>query len=85
MTLASVDQVSVIVPVYDGERFLAAAIESILGQTRPPLEVIVVDDGSRDGSAPIAASFETPSAASVRTTRDRPPPATQASARHAAI
>jgi glycosyltransferase involved in cell wall biosynthesis len=46
--------VSAIVPVYNGERFLAAALDSILAQNYSPLEVIVVDDGSTDRSAEIA-------------------------------
>ncbi len=46
--------VSVIVPVWNGERFLAEALDSILAQEYKPLEVIVVDDGSTDGSAAIA-------------------------------
>ncbi len=45
------------IPVYNGERFLAAAIESALEQTYRPLEVIVVDDGSTDRSATVARSF----------------------------
>jgi glycosyltransferase involved in cell wall biosynthesis len=49
--------VSVIVPVYNGERFLREAIESILAQTYSPIEVIVVDDGSTDDTAEIARSF----------------------------
>ena len=49
--------VSVIVPVYNGERFLAAALGSVVAQDYAPLEVIVVDDGSEDGSAAIARSF----------------------------
>ena len=49
--------VSVVVPVRDGARYLEAALHSIAGQTRPPREVIVVDDGSRDESAQIAARF----------------------------
>ncbi len=49
--------VSVVIPVYNGERFLAAAIESALEQTYRPLEVIVVDDGSTDRSATVARSF----------------------------
>lgn len=52
--------VSVIIPVYNGERFLAAAIESVLGQNHRPLEVLVVDDGSTDGSAAIARAFGPP-------------------------
>lgn len=50
--------VSVIVAVYNGERFLGATLESILAQDYAPIEVIVVDDGSEDGSADIARSFE---------------------------
>jgi glycosyltransferase involved in cell wall biosynthesis len=46
--------VSVVIAVHDGERFLARALASVLGQTRPPDEVIVVDDGSRDASAALA-------------------------------
>src|SRR5204862_890880 len=42
--------VSVIMPCYNGECYLAAAIDSALGQTHPHVEVIVVDDGSTDGS-----------------------------------
>jgi glycosyltransferase involved in cell wall biosynthesis len=44
-------KVSALVTVYNLRRFARRAIESALGQTRPPLEVIVVDDGSTDGSA----------------------------------
>ncbi len=43
--------VSVIIPVYNAERFLPRCIDSVLGQTCRGLEVILVDDGSDDGSA----------------------------------
>jgi glycosyltransferase involved in cell wall biosynthesis len=46
--------VSVVVPVYDGATFLAECIESLLAQDHPEVEVVVVDDGSSDGSAAIA-------------------------------
>jgi glycosyltransferase involved in cell wall biosynthesis len=49
--------VSVIVPVFDTERFVAAALDSIVAQTRPADEVIVVDDGSTDSSAAIADEY----------------------------
>jgi glycosyltransferase involved in cell wall biosynthesis len=47
-------------PVYNGERFLAAAIGSILGQSHGNLELLVLDDGSTDDSAAIARSFGDP-------------------------
>jgi glycosyltransferase involved in cell wall biosynthesis len=50
--------VSVIIRVYNSERFLAQAIESVLAQTYRPIEVIVVDDGSTDQSASIARSYK---------------------------
>lgn len=46
--------VSVVVPVYNGERYLAEALASVNRQTFPPAEVLVVDDGSDDGSAGVA-------------------------------
>jgi glycosyltransferase involved in cell wall biosynthesis len=46
--------VSCVVSVYNAERYLAAALESILGQTHPAIEVIVADDGSTDASRAIA-------------------------------
>jgi len=52
--------VSVVVPVHDGERHLADALGSVTGQTHGDLEVIVVDDGSTDHSAAVAAGFGPP-------------------------
>jgi glycosyltransferase involved in cell wall biosynthesis len=49
--------ISVILPVLNGERFLADAVESILGQTFGDFELIVVDDGSKDASPKIVAEF----------------------------
>lgn len=45
--------VSVIVPAYNARAFIHRALESALGQTYPHLEVIVVDDGSTDGTAEV--------------------------------
>jgi glycosyltransferase involved in cell wall biosynthesis len=49
--------VSVVIPCYNAAPFLRETLESALNQTHPPLEVIVVDDGSTDDSAAIARSF----------------------------
>jgi len=50
-------KVSVIIPVRNGAPYIASAIESVLGQTEPPAELLVVDDGSRDGTAGIVSQF----------------------------
>ena len=50
-------RVSIIIPVYNGEAFLAEAIESVQAQTYAGFELIVVDDGSTDSSAEIARSY----------------------------
>lgn len=49
--------VSVLIAVYNGERFLREAVESVLAQRHPALEVIVVDDGSTDGSAAVVTDL----------------------------
>ncbi|TAF06990.1 MAG: glycosyltransferase family 2 protein [Nostocales cyanobacterium] len=50
-------EVSVIVPAYNTEKYLAKAIDSVLQQTLHSLEIIVVDDASTDGTVAIAKSF----------------------------
>ena len=49
--------VTVVVAVFNGERFLRSALESLYAQDYDPFEVVFVDDGSTDGSAAIARSF----------------------------
>lgn len=49
--------VSVIIPAYNQSKYLGQAIESALNQTRPPLEVLVVDDGSTDSTPEVMASY----------------------------
>jgi glycosyltransferase involved in cell wall biosynthesis len=50
-------KISVVIPVFNGERFLAEALESLRQQTLPAAEVIAIDDGSTDGSAALLASY----------------------------
>jgi glycosyltransferase involved in cell wall biosynthesis len=52
------DLISIIIPVYNCEQYVAEAIESVLAQTYCPIEVIVVDDGSTDGSADVIKHFD---------------------------
>jgi glycosyltransferase involved in cell wall biosynthesis len=54
---ASLGLVSVVIPVFNGERFLRAAIDSVLTQGYRPIEVVVVNDGSTDGTAAILSSY----------------------------
>ncbi len=50
--------ISIIIPVFNAERYLAEAIESVLIQAVKPLEIIVVDDGSTDESEKVANTFK---------------------------
>jgi len=50
--------VSIIIPAYNSEKYLAEAISSALDQTWPNKELIVIDDGSTDGTLAIARKFE---------------------------
>lgn len=49
--------ISVIMPAHNSERFIAQAIDSILEQTYPNLELIVIDDGSSDNTPEIVSSY----------------------------
>jgi glycosyltransferase involved in cell wall biosynthesis len=49
--------VAVVIAVRDSERYVAEAIDSVLAQTVPPAEIVVVDDGSEDGTPAILARY----------------------------
>jgi glycosyltransferase involved in cell wall biosynthesis len=52
------DKISVIIPAYNAEKYLRDAVESVLKQTVPVDEIIVVDDGSTDGTKTVAKEFK---------------------------
>ena len=52
--------ISVVIPAYNAGHTLSAALDSVLAQTHPPDEVIVVDDGSTDATATIAGAYGSP-------------------------
>lgn len=54
---AELPLVSVVMATYNGERFIGAQLNSILEQTYPNLEVIIVDDGSTDGTANLLKQY----------------------------
>jgi glycosyltransferase involved in cell wall biosynthesis len=58
VTAADGPLATIIIPVFNGGRFLAGALESCFAQDYQPVEVIVVDDGSTDDSAEIARSYD---------------------------
>ena len=53
----NISLISVIIPVYNGDKYLAEAIESVLDQKDFTLDVIVVDDGSTDNTAKVTEKF----------------------------
>jgi len=55
--IAAAPLVSVVIPVFNQGQYLAAAIESVLGQDYEPLELLVVDDGSTDSTPSLIASY----------------------------
>ena len=52
--------VSVVIPAYNHERFIGAAIDSVLSQTVTDLELVIVDDGSTDNTAAVIKGYDDP-------------------------
>ena len=50
--------ICVLIPAYNARLFLREALDSVLAQTRPPEQIIVVDDGSTDGTAQVALEWQ---------------------------
>lgn len=67
MTATTLPRVSVVLPVRNGMPFLAESLESILGQSAPDFELIVVDDGSTDGTPECLISYADPRIKVLRT------------------
>ncbi len=51
-------KISVIMPVYNGEKYLKEAIDSVLNQSYKSFETILIDDGSNDSTAEIAKTYK---------------------------
>ena len=58
--------ISVVIPLYNKEKEIARTLRSVLAQTSQPLEIIVVDDGSTDGSAARVEEIGSPDRKSTR-------------------
>ena len=58
MTESKQPTVSVVMKVYNGERFLREAVDSVLAQTYPDFELVIIDDGSTDHSEEIIRSYQ---------------------------
>ena len=54
------DLISVIIPTYNCGPYIQASIESVLAQTYPHFEIVVVDDGSTDNTQEVMRQFQDP-------------------------
>ncbi len=62
-------EVSVVIPTYNGSRFIREALESVFAQTLLPDEIIVVDDASTDGTAELVEQMASESPVPLRVIR----------------
>ena len=60
MTEQNSPRVSTIITVYNGENYLSEAIQSVINQDYPHIDIIIIDDGSTDGSRGVAQQFGPP-------------------------
>ncbi|MCJ7626508.1 MAG: glycosyltransferase [Anaerolineaceae bacterium] len=57
---SDISNISVIMPVYNGERYITEAIKSVLDQSYPVFEIIIIDDGSTDRTREIIDQYKDP-------------------------
>ena len=69
MMTGTTPRVSVVMPIYNGAAFLALSIDSVLAQTMPDFELILIDDGSTDGTADIIRHYAARDARIVPSTK----------------
>jgi glycosyltransferase involved in cell wall biosynthesis len=77
--------VSVVIPVFNGEAFLREAVESVLAQKYSAVEIIIVDDGSTDGTETVLRSLPETVRYLHQTNQGPRPRATMVSSRHRAV
>ena len=56
--MSSIPSVSALIPVYNAQKYLSAAVESIIAQSFNNFELIIIDDGSTDGSLSVLAKLK---------------------------
>jgi glycosyltransferase involved in cell wall biosynthesis len=74
---------SIVIAAYQAERHIGAALESALAQTLPPVEVVVCDDGSTDGTAQVVAPYRDRGVVYLRQENNGEPTAKNAAVRAA--
>lgn len=67
---SGIPQIAVVTVAYNMERYIGATIASVLGQTLPDFEMVVVDDGSRDATARIVAAIDDPRVRLISTSNE---------------